>query len=887
MPQSTESVALAPEILPPRELPAGSVVAGRYRIGPLIGRGGFAHVYRARDEAEGADVALKVLRADRFTAAALRRLEREAALAAGFDHPHLVRVLDAGRDGDLAYLAMELVAGPTLRERLREGPPPVDEAVRLAGELLDGLAALHARGVLHRDVKPGNVLLGADGRARLADLGLALPVDRDETRATSTAAIVGTLDYLSPEQALGEDLDARSDLYSVGLVLFEMLTGRLAFERASTLGVLLARLQATPPDLRALRPDVPAWLAAVVARLLEREPAARYPSAAAARADLRAGRAPRRRWRLPRGRRGVALALVAGAAGLALALWPVLRPPARFAALTFPDTTTVEARGERGELLWRLEGVATEGGMPVLRLEPGGEPVVAAVLRTPGDLGPEATRRLTLLDAATGETVRQVDLTGQHRASPLFPALSDRFRPHLAAVDLDGDGGDELVVTFLHEPYWPSFTVLFEPRLGRVRRVFSASGHHRFAAAEDLDGDGRRELLFLGINNRMGYQTAVAAVSPGPPVNESSDLAASQEVWAGSPDRAAAVGNEGDARWYALLGGRAAPQFFRIDRGARRLVVTGGDEAGGEIRLDYDGFRADRPAPEGLAPAARQELRRSAHRALRDAVRLRAEGSRDGVERARAAAELAARAGEEGLAAWAWVVEGTALAAAGDAAAADRLFSSLAVPGADAVELALRAGEAFFLAGERERAVAWFRRGLELSREPGSGRNPGALAEALVFALAADGRWPEAEAAVTSFARTHPSTALAAEELRVWLRWRQGEAPDPRRLENAYAGDLARYWLLELRLARGEDPEAVRAAVAAELPQASETPPLLRSLDAECLARLGRRAEALERAREALDGLGTAPLARVALEAHRPLLEERLRRLEAAGAGES
>ncbi|MCZ7652208.1 MAG: serine/threonine protein kinase [Thermoanaerobaculia bacterium] len=257
MPQSTESVALAPEILPPRELPAGSVVAGRYRIGPLIGRGGFAHVYRARDEAEGAEVALKVLRADRFTAAALRRLEREAALAAGFDHPHLVRVLDAGRDGDLAYLAMELVAGPTLRERLREGPPPVDEAVRLAGEILDGLAALHARGVLHRDVKPGNVLLGADGRARLADLGLALPVDRDETRATSTAAIVGTLDYLSPEQALGEDLDARSDLYSVGLVLFEMLTGRLAFERASTLGVLLARLQATPPTCARCAPTSP------------------------------------------------------------------------------------------------------------------------------------------------------------------------------------------------------------------------------------------------------------------------------------------------------------------------------------------------------------------------------------------------------------------------------------------------------------------------------------------------------------------------------------------------------------------------------------------------------------------------------------------------------
>jgi len=887
MPESTESVALAPEIQPPRELPTGSLVAGRYRVVALLGRGGFAHVYRAGDESSGGEVALKVLRADRFTAAALRRLEREAALASGFDHPNLVRVLDAGRDSDLAYLAMELVEGETLRQRLAGGPLPVAEAERVAAELLAGLTALHAHGVLHRDIKPGNVLLDRDGRARLADLGLALPVDRDETRATTTAAIVGTVDYLSPEQALGEELDERSDLYALGLVLFEALAGRLAYEGTSTLGTLLARLRTPPADLRVVRPEVPPWLAAFVARLLEREPAARYPSATAALADLGARRAPRRRWRPPRALpRGfwplAAAALLAVAVGLVI--WPALGPSRRFASLSFPDEATVEARGARGEVLWRREGIVTDRGMPVVRLEPGGPPVVAAVLRAPEEFRPEVVRRLAFLDAATGETVREAELLGLANTPPRFPGMSDRFEPFVAAADLDGDGAEEILVTFLHEIYWPSYTVLYEPRLGRARPVLTASGHHRFAGAEDLDGDGRAELLFFGINNRMGYQTAVAAVAPVPPVGDATELAVSQETLAGSPDRIATGGGEGETHWYALLEGRPAAPFLKIDRAARRIVVSGpGGE--GAIALGYDGFRVDRPVPAGLAPASRQELRRQAYRALRDAVQLREAGRAEAPAKAREAAELARRVGEEGLAAWAPVVEGTALAAAGEIAAAERLFAELAVPGPQAVETALRAGEAFFLAGERERAVAWYRRGLELVREPAAGRNPAALLDGLVFARAADGRYGDAESELATFGLTHPHLLLHAEALRLFLRWREGESPDPRRLAEARATDLWRYWSLELRLARGEAPAAILEALAGERLRASETLPLLLSLEGECLALLGRRAEAFERAREALDALGSAPLARVALEAHRPLVAERLARLTAAGSG--
>src|SRR5262249_1174486 len=152
---------------------------------------------------------------------------------------------------------------------------------------LEGLAALHALSIVHRDVKPANVLLTAAGEVKLADLGLARQLDRDDTRMTADHAVVGTVDYLSPEPALGGGADPRSDLYAAGLVLFEMLAGRLPFPAKSDLGALLAHFHTAPPDLRRLRPEVPRWLARLVRRLLAKRPEDRYPSAVAALSDLR------------------------------------------------------------------------------------------------------------------------------------------------------------------------------------------------------------------------------------------------------------------------------------------------------------------------------------------------------------------------------------------------------------------------------------------------------------------------------------------------------------------------------------------------------------------------------------------------------------------------
>jgi hypothetical protein len=346
---------------PPVALPAGTLVAGRYRLAAVLGHGGYAVVYRARDEATGSGVALKILRTDRVTAVAARRLQREAESAAAVRHPGLVSVSGHGTSEHGPYLAMELVEGETLRERIARGPLPVTEATRLAMGIAEALAALHDLGLVHRDLKPSNVLLGPDGAPRLADLGLVTALDPgDETRATRADGLVGTMEYLSPEQALGRAVDARSDLYSLGVVLFEMLAGQLPFVAQSSLGTVLARVTEAPTPLTDSRPDAPAWLVGVVHKLLAREPDQRYGSAAELAADLRAERGPAlaspaappartKRW--PQAAALAAVALTVVAAGAALRPRVVQPAAARLAAVDVVDGA-LRGKDADGRVLW-------------------------------------------------------------------------------------------------------------------------------------------------------------------------------------------------------------------------------------------------------------------------------------------------------------------------------------------------------------------------------------------------------------------------------------------------------------------------------------------------------------------------------------------------------
>lgn len=337
-------------------LPPGTLVADRYSVVSVLGRGGYAVVYLARDEATGLNVALKVLKADRVSPTGRRRMARESEAAMQFDHDRLVRVLDSGSTGETVFLAMEVVDGGTLRDRLSAGAMAVHDVVRIATDVLSGLAALHRRGIVHRDVKPSNILLDQQGRAKLADFGLVTRWNDDQSRATQSHAIVGTLEYVSPEQALGENLDGRSDLYAMGVVIFEMLSGRPPHGSRSSLGTLVAHLTKPAPDVRLSGESVPEWLAVVVARLLAKSRNERYANAEAVLADLQSQQPA------PLARGGRAGWRAAGlAAGLLVCVLLVLgwrARPSRPKAVP-PNVHSAEVRSgvlraldNKGEVLW-------------------------------------------------------------------------------------------------------------------------------------------------------------------------------------------------------------------------------------------------------------------------------------------------------------------------------------------------------------------------------------------------------------------------------------------------------------------------------------------------------------------------------------------------------
>jgi len=261
-------------------------LADRYTVERELGHGGMATVYLARDRRHDRDVAVKVLD-QAITSGGAERFLREIRIAAKLTHPHVLGVHDSGETGGLLYYVMPYVDGETLRQRLtREGALPIGDSVRLMRELADAVAYAHTRGVMHRDLKPENVLLSA-GHAVVADFGIAKALaaaTQDGSAAvaglTSTGMAVGTPAYMAPEQVVGDaTMDHRADLYSLGVISYEMLTGNHPFAGRTAQSIAAAHLTETPAPLVERRKDVPPALAAIVMRLLAKDPAARPQSA--------------------------------------------------------------------------------------------------------------------------------------------------------------------------------------------------------------------------------------------------------------------------------------------------------------------------------------------------------------------------------------------------------------------------------------------------------------------------------------------------------------------------------------------------------------------------------------------------------------------------------
>jgi hypothetical protein len=254
---------------------------GTYRLIEKLGEGGMGEVYRALDEMLDRDVALKMLKPELARRqSTVDRFRAEAITLAKLDHPGIARIHGISRHDDLWFIVMEFVRGETLLARLaRHGRLPWVEAVPIVCQLLDALEYAHRRGVVHRDMKPANVLMGVEGASKITDFGIARVLGTE--RATRTGHVIGTLEYMSPEQVRGEEVDGRSDLYSVGILLFELLTGRVPFRGNAEYEVMMQHLQTPAPSVLPLAPDVPAWFDEILQRALAKALPDRFPSAAA------------------------------------------------------------------------------------------------------------------------------------------------------------------------------------------------------------------------------------------------------------------------------------------------------------------------------------------------------------------------------------------------------------------------------------------------------------------------------------------------------------------------------------------------------------------------------------------------------------------------------
>ena len=271
---------------PREELATGSTFAGRYQIIEELGKGGMGRVYKVYDREVNAKIALKLIKpevaADRGT---IERFRNELRMARDISHKHICRMYDLGREGRLYYITMEYVPGEDLKAMIRmSGRLGIGTAVTLARQLCEGLAEAHRRGIVHRDLKPSNIMIDRDGQVRILDFGIARSIR--SKGLTGAGVIIGTPEYMSPEQVEGGEVDARSDLYSLGIILYECLVGRVPFEGDTPFSVGVKQKSETPDNPRELNPDIPEDLGRLVLKCLEKSPDRRYRTAEELGAEL-------------------------------------------------------------------------------------------------------------------------------------------------------------------------------------------------------------------------------------------------------------------------------------------------------------------------------------------------------------------------------------------------------------------------------------------------------------------------------------------------------------------------------------------------------------------------------------------------------------------------
>jgi eukaryotic-like serine/threonine-protein kinase len=401
------------------------VIVNRYQLGRPLGAGGMARVVAAHDLRLDRQVAIKLVPVAGIDRAGRERFVREARSSAGFSHPDAVAVYDAGEADGYLYLVMELVDGTSLAGRLAdEGLLDVSEAVRITSHVLAALGAAHRAGIVHRDVKPGNVLLGRSGEVKLADFGIAKRLGDVAADLTGTGRFVGTPKYLAPEQVAGKLATPATDLYAVGVVLFEMLAGRPPYDAGDPVATAIAHRDAPIPDLQGARPDVPDFLAATVRRAMAKNPDQRFGSAEQMAAALD----------VPP---GAAIGVPAPPAGLVLPAAAPGSPPEPTQIMIGPLLPT-----RRVKLWWwaAAAGLAVGGGIAWAISQRDEDPNVSAGSlgsHAPSSTAASATSAVPTTTAEPTTTVAPTTTLGPTIAAPTVPPLPDTIEELIVVLEAD------------------------------------------------------------------------------------------------------------------------------------------------------------------------------------------------------------------------------------------------------------------------------------------------------------------------------------------------------------------------------------------------------------------------------------------------------------------
>jgi hypothetical protein len=507
----------------------GRRIADRYQVHEPLGRGGMGRVYRAHDTLLNRGVAVKLIYGDAVSDAELQRAcATEARAAARLNHPGIVRILDSGVDDGQCYVVMELAAGLSLADILAQrGPLPVAEALPIARQAADALQAAHDAGVIHCDVKPANLMVSEDGRVQLVDFGIA----RVATATTGLldATLQGSARYVAPEQVEGGKLDGRTDVYALGVVLYEMLTGQAPFDGGSLASILARRLVVDPPPLHQYRPDVPPGLEMIVLRALARVPADRYASAGEFREALDGARAEAAAPMAVRGR-AFGGALTRMVPVNAWMLDTLVRAADRLAALR-PRTVAVLAA---------ILAAGVLASMAVARI--GGEAMTAEAATTSPASSPPANVAvdLTPLEAAPTSTVLPAVVPPTAAPAPSGAILPPATQPVPPPTTIPAPTSVPAIEAVPHQP--PAEPVINEPpvaaRSASVQPApdsdESAGGSTGHDPADDR-GDDDRDGTSERNNDGDEQENAERERPTGPPERPNNQRAPKVEVLKGDP----------------------------------------------------------------------------------------------------------------------------------------------------------------------------------------------------------------------------------------------------------------------------------------------------------------------------------------------------------------